>query len=210
MYRRTLALAVVLLLMSGSAARAERTAALVISIPAYILTVAALASGCIYDRDATLDDGYARDGWYAGLSATAAIEDMPSSLAAENGWGVSGRAGYRCHPNVSIEGQAEGFTFDLDRDHPDYGFNVTGFDVTGNGKIYLPLFGKRLQPFLMSGLGALHDGEETDLVMRLGGGVDFYLTQNIVFGLDMSYMNPHGQVSDLQFWSMGFGFQYRF
>jgi opacity protein-like surface antigen len=209
MYRRTLALAAVLLLISSSAARAERTAALVISIPAYILTVAALASGCIYDRE-TVDDGYARDGWYTGLSATAAIEDMPSSFAAQNGWGLSGRAGYRCHPNVAVEGQAEGFWFDLDLPNPNYGNQINGFDVTGNGKIYLPLFGKRLQPFLMSGFGALHDGEETDIVMRLGGGVDFYLTQNIVVGLDMSYMNPHGQVADLQFWSMGFGFQYRF
>jgi opacity protein-like surface antigen len=210
MTRRIVALALALALLPSAAARAERTAVLVLSIPAYILTVAGIATGCIYDVEEDVGEGYARDGWYLGLGGTAAIEDMGSSMAAQNGWGGSARAGYRCHPNVSVEGQAEGFTFDLDVDDPNYGFNVTGFDVTANGKLYLPLLGERLQPFFLSGFGALHDGEDTDIVMRLGGGVDYYLTQNIAVSLDMSYMSPHGQVSDLNFWSMGFGLQYRF
>ncbi len=205
MTRRTLALAVVLLLASSTAARAQRTAALVIAIPAWILTAAAITNGCIYDTDGAVDEGYARDGWYLGAGGAYNVEDFPTALGGDDAFGASGRVGYRCHPNLSVEAQYDWFAF------PVVGSDVDGFDITGNGKVYLPLLGKRLQPFLVSGFGGFDtDNRQADFVIRLGGGVDYYLTHNLVVSVDTVYLQPYQNVADFQHISIGFGVQYRF
>ena len=46
--------------------------------------------------------------------------------------------------------------------------------------------------------------------MRLGGGLDFYLTENVVITAEGSYLMPTGKLDGLDYYSFGVGLQYRF
>ena len=95
--------------------------------------------------------------------------------------------------------------------------------ITGNIKGYV-LTGK-YQPYLLAGVGVmtakvklknsmglgLFESERfTDFAARFGGGIDIYMTENIVFTLETDYVLPTGDVEDLDYVSIGWGFQYRF
>ncbi len=53
-------------------------------------------------------------------------------------------------------------------------------------------------------------GHNEDFVLRLGGGVDLYATQNVVVNLTASYLVPLGELSRIRVYSVGGGFEYRF
>jgi opacity protein-like surface antigen len=48
------------------------------------------------------------------------------------------------------------------------------------------------------------------VAMRLGGGLDYYLTENIVVSAEASYLMPTGKLDNLDYYSFGLGLQYRF
>jgi opacity protein-like surface antigen len=49
-----------------------------------------------------------------------------------------------------------------------------------------------------------------DFALRFGGGVDFYLTENILVSAEASYLMPTGKLDNLDYYSLGLGLQYRF
>ena len=58
------------------------------------------------------------------------------------------------------------------------------------------------------GLGVREKGE--GFAARFGGGVDIYLSSNIVFVFEGGYVLPTGDVDGLDYASFAVGFQYRF
>jgi opacity protein-like surface antigen len=104
--------------------------------------------------------------------------------------------------------------------------NVKGHLLTG-----------RYQPFVLAGVGFMRmeskakditsgdalevpdpdrkraaDASEiwVEVAMRFGGGLDFYLTENVVVSAEASYLMPTGKLDDLDYYSIGVGLQYRF
>ena len=45
---------------------------------------------------------------------------------------------------------------------------------------------------------------------RFGGGIDIYATENFAVSLNISYVLPTGDLKDLDYVSIAWGFQYRF
>ena len=43
-----------------------------------------------------------------------------------------------------------------------------------------------------------------------GGGLDTYVTENIVVALDVTYVLPFGDLDDYDYFSLGLGVAYRF
>lgn len=111
--------------------------------------------------------------------------------------------------------------------------------VTANPKIFLTK--GRVQPFVMTGLGVMRGSiepgenpvaegfggievkitglgpqrggpvESTVLTWRLGGGLDVYLDEHVVFELAVDYVYPMGSLQDLlDYVSISLGLQYRF
>ncbi|MFB3117162.1 MAG: outer membrane beta-barrel protein [Myxococcota bacterium] len=110
--------------------------------------------------------------------------------------------------------------FDLELESLVFTTNVKGYLLTG-----------RYQPFILVGMGfmrmeskARDDGtlgtkpglapqasERTvDFALRFGGGIDFYLTRNVVVSAEASYLMPTGKLDNLDYYSLGLGLQYRF
>jgi opacity protein-like surface antigen len=110
-------------------------------------------------------------------------------------------------------------------------YKIDGWAVTLDGKLYpldglqssLPALAKRFQPFLTGGIGYLTftstrpnqpqgaDFREWDFAIRMGAGVEVYLTNNVAILVDATYVYPVADDLDgLDYFSIGWGFLYRF
>jgi opacity protein-like surface antigen len=158
---------------------------------------------------------YARNGPYLGLAGTFAAENFSDvgGLDFDESLGINTRLGYRLHPNFSAELQGEW----LDGFDAQFGMELEAWAITANGKAHL-LTGQ-IQPFVLVGLGVMHadltipgflSAGDEDFAARFGGGIEFYLTENIVAALDATYVLPAGDLKDLDYVSFGWGLQYRF
>jgi opacity protein-like surface antigen len=163
---------------------------------------------------------YGRQGYYLGLTGVFAVEnfscedwfDLDGAACGDVdrfSGGLAGVAGIRANEMVAIEFEMEW---------------IKGFDVEGptdevytmtwmlNGKLHLMT--GRIQPFLMYGLGALRaagNGESaTDFAMRGGGGVDFWIDENIAVGAETEYVFPISNAKGFDYISVGLALKYRF
>jgi opacity protein-like surface antigen len=78
----------------------------------------------------------------------------------------------------------------------------------------------RFQPFAMVGIAWMWDrrtgsaingsDESGAFVSRYGGGIDIYVTDNIVLTAESAWVLPSGQLSDLNQVQVGGAVQYRF
>ncbi len=176
-------------------------------------------------------------------------------------FGFTGRGGYRCHPRVSVELQADWFDDlgggsivetgetpvivttsmgPLSDSLRNFKFDLESLVMTTNVKGHLMT--GRYQPFVLAGLGfmrmeskardvtpnadattevcqpALTDpchapqasDRRVEIAMRFGGGLDFYLTENVVFSAEGSYLMPTGKLDGLDYYTFSLGLQYRF
>jgi opacity protein-like surface antigen len=112
-------------------------------------------------------------------------------------------------------------------------FELESLVLTTNVKGHL-LTG-RYQPFVLAGLGFMrmeskaHDVTSKDaldaagrdraarvrdtrveVAMRFGGGLDIYLTENILVSAEGSYLIPTGKLDGMDYYVFGLGLQYRF
>jgi opacity protein-like surface antigen len=159
-------------------------------------------------------------------------DDLESDLAAagfpgtrvdldvDDTWGLNARVGSRFGSRFAMELVGDWFD-DADVDIDAVGpagrvktsEEVETWAVTYNLKGYL-LTEERVQPYVVVGGGLLNvdDGFEDDygFTWRLGGGYDFYQTENVVFNLEALYYLPTGNIRDFDFITVGLGVQYRF
>jgi opacity protein-like surface antigen len=59
-------------------------------------------------------------------------------------------------------------------------------------------------------VGAGLSVSDTDLVLRFGGGLDFYTAENLLLFLEVSYFWTEGDIEDLDFIPVNFGVKYKF
>jgi opacity protein-like surface antigen len=176
---------------------------------------------------------YARSGPYVGMglaiaSFTEAEEADEKELlfllgyavdvSYDTGVGLDLVAGYRFHPHIAAQVHLQYL--------PDTAVTVDGIEFlnlnvltfTADLKGYL-LTG-RIQPYGLVGVGFMYlDLEETDFFFavdftdfaaRLGGGVDYYFTENLVFNAEIGGVLPTGTLEDLDQFTFSAGLQYRF
>jgi opacity protein-like surface antigen len=189
----------------------------------------AMATVCVSDLARAKDD-FSRSGWYLGLAGTVAfpisaedaVEDATSSSAdVSESLGLHARAGYRGNwlgGEVHFEWLEN---FDVKADRLD--FKVDGWALTLDGKLYplglleskLTALARRFHPFATAGIGYVRfsgpQGIDDDPVIRLGGGLDVYVTRNIAISVDTTYVLPMSlAIDDLDYVSVGWGVLYRF
>jgi len=191
-------------------------------------TIIALISLCAIGFSASMtfaedSSDFARQGFYLGAGGIYAIEDFKktNSLSFDDSLGFNLRLGYRLHPHIAIEAEGERTTgFDVKQFKGD----IETWTATLNSKFFA-LTGQ-VQPYGLLGVGAMNattDGflifvnsngrrsrNETDVVFRYGGGVDFYMTENWVVNIEGSYVDPRGDINPLNYIAVGGGLQYRF
>jgi opacity protein-like surface antigen len=181
---------------------------------------------------------YLRRGFYGGLAGVVAIENFDGSGDREQAYGFEMQVGYRATSIFSFEVDleyAKQFEYEpgevlnpAGRLGPE---TVTTLIITGNLKANANLESwgvtPRLQPYGKIGFGGFnarfdadpYDGvgpyDKTDIAMKVGGGVDFYVTRAIVINVEARYNMLLGQdvyldFDGLDYLAFGFGAQLRF
>jgi hypothetical protein len=169
------------------------------------------------DADAT---GYDRDGWYTGLGGGYAMELFDNGSSGDSGFAQL-RAGYHFLRFASLELQLE-YTPKFKGKSGQYaGVNTATWATWANFKGYptAPWTG-RFQPFAMIGIawmwerltGSAINGADEDgaFASRYGGGIDVYVTDNIVVTAEAAWVLPSGSLKDLKQVQIGGALQYRF
>jgi len=169
---------------------------------------------------------YVRDGWYAGGRGVFTQVDFDADGEATNDFGFNLFGGYRMLKGVASDFEFEYIDAIAVDGKPGPNFDVRTFDLAWNFRVYplawvfepsSPL--QRVQPYLSAGpslqwvqLQRIPSGDrdEGNFAGRLGGGLDFYLTESIVLTADAIYTIGVGDVNDFPYWSLGWGFAYRF
>ena len=176
------------------------------------------------EESADSDDGgelaYDRDGWYLGAGGGGSIEYFQHGSAKNSGF-AQVRAGYHFLQFAALELQLE-YTPKFKGKSGNYdGVNTGVFGTWANIKGYptAPWTGP-VQPFAMIGLGWWWErrwGSELNgvhqnggFVSRFGGGLDVYVTRNIVVTAETAFVVPTGHVSSLDQLQIGGALQYRF
>ena len=165
--------------------------------------------------------------------------DLPSSLrtissdlnlSANNSFGIKGRAGYRCNRYASAEIQVEWLHSYDGKVFEDGVGKIARLDIepivaTVNARGYVPIGDERIQPFALlggglvtvktklrdtTGLGLTSSERTTEVAIRVGGGVDFYATPNIVLTLAVDYLHAFGDLDGFNYVSTSMGMLYRF
>lgn len=162
---------------------------------------------------------YAANGAYLGLGGLYAIEFFGAEGGtggdADNAGGISVVAGYRFRPHFAAEIAYENY-FKFDRSFND----IEAWSLSANLKTYI-LTG-RWQPYALFGVGHLSAGSDGNsrtpnnanhgdgAVLRLGMGMDAYITEDWSVGPEMVYDWPFGGASDLDMMTLGVGARYKF
>jgi opacity protein-like surface antigen len=166
------------------------------------------------------EDPWARPGLYGAAGGTFGFQLFEGSLGtagvegeANNSQGFELRFGYRAHPYVAAE-----FELDiLDGFNGEVGPIDTAIDIlstTFSAKGFLPI--GRFHPYLTLGGGVMgvDAGNEilvddgTSAVLRVGGGMDVYVTDNFAVYLGYHYLLPFGDNHGLDVYAIHFGIQY--
>lgn len=114
-------------------------------------------------------------------------------------------------------------------DEQDLDAEIGVWALTIDGKLYplaglerkLPALARRVEPFATIGFGYMNfdlpelpptiDADDWDFVARFGGGLEIYVTRNIVINVDATYVLPvTSPLDDLDYISVGWGVLYRF
>ena len=217
-------------------ARAGNSQTIVEGLATAALTSIVCSSVALTAGEDAKQDEFARRGWLIGVAGSYAIETFKddtesdaqkifgptASLSVDDSFGFNGRVGYRCHRWFSAEVEVEWldrFKTDLSAAGPiNIGIDIEPVVVTANMKGYI-LTG-RYQPFLLVGGGVMTaefksrgvPGSITlnEFTMRFGGGIDLYATKNVVVTVGADYVLPFDDLKDLDYISIGWGFEYRF
>lgn len=135
-------------------------------------------------------------------------------------YGFDAWGGYKFNEWVAAELQLEYLN----------GFDTSGFFVDvkaqvvtfgGNLKVFplASVLSRRIQPFLLAGPGftwigldanLLGQADELDFSARFGGGIDFYVTDNVALQLSSSYVLTTGSIDGADYISLVAGVQYKF
>lgn len=181
--------------------------------------VVALVLGLAFALPSRADEpDYARPGFYLGLGPSFILENFDNEFDAKDSWGFTGRAGVRVTKNFALDVAADFFD-EFNTNNGDVG----GFAIGLNGKVY-PLTG-RFQPYATVGLGAYRlisnkntfgsglnfasSDNATEVMGRLGGGLDAYVTENIAVFAEVVYLLSDAKLSDFQSAPVSFGILYR-
>ena len=153
-------------------------------------------------------EDYARTGAYLGAGLALGWENYDGApLDFDTGVGFDAWGGYRFHPNFAGELELEYV------DRVNLGpIDTSLLTFTGNLKAYLTR--GRVQPFALVGIGVTRVGagpvSESSFGARFGGGIDFYICENVSLGATASYVLATRDIDGLDYVSLVMGAQYRF
>jgi len=171
--------------------------------------------------------------FYIGAGGSYAIENFDGGDF-DNTWGINAKIGYHLIEEIAVQ-----FDFDYLRDFEDKD-RIELFGDSFDGKAELDIMTYMLSlkgnfpvkwynvisPFIIAGGGIMHadadfkisgpgisinsSTDETDFCAKIGGGFDFFLTENFSAYLEGNYTGGFDDLSDIQYFHFILGGVLRF
>lgn len=161
----------------------------------------------------TAEADLAETGFYIGGGASYAWENFDTNdldplgnVNIDDTWGLNAFAGYRFMRNIALEGNFNWYD-DFDAKINGFDFQVKIWTLMLDLKAMYPIYNDRLVPYLRIGggymdaeieVGSLDESDE-DFAFNLGGGLDYYVTDQISLGLDGKYVWGTNDLDDLEY-----------
>ena len=196
--------------------------------------IAATALIAVIAGTACAGDEFNRPGPYVGIGPSGGLTNFGGDLSGfGNSYGFNARGGYRFNDYMAIEGLYE-YMDDFGNSETSRNRRVKASasiqtsNFTMAVKLIFPTLGiSQLQPFVSGGIGFLNangsgklsvDGSErvdrtpstTEFAGRVDGGVDYFLTRDVSTFFDVGYVIPTGELSNMNYLSLGAGIKYNF
>ncbi|MGH8611735.1 MAG: porin family protein [Gammaproteobacteria bacterium] len=181
-------------------------------------------------------DAFNRPGPYLGIGPSGALTNFSGDFSGfGNSYGANFRGGYRFNDYLAIEGLYEYMDdFGASRTSRNLQRKASASIQTHNfsllAKVIFPTLGlPQLQPFVMGGIGFLNANgsgklevrgttvaedieapSDTEFAGRVDGGVDYFFTPELSTFFDVGYVIPTGDLSGMNYLSLGAGVKYSF
>lgn len=143
-------------------------------------------------------------------------------------WGANAKFGYRLARTLYIQMDVD-YVFPIDgilKSDESVGGDVEILTGIVSLKGYFPRF-TIIRPYVIAGAGIMHynvdyndgaraadlslpDDEETSLCFKVGGGVDFFITDFLSFGIEGNYTGGLEEVDEVRYIHVGAGINFYF
>ena len=143
-------------------------------------------------------------GFYLGGGVAHAWENFDGDFDFDDAWGLNAFAGYRFMRYIALEGNFNWYD--------DFESNSTNADVEIwtlmlDLKAMYPVYNDRLVPYLRVGGGYMDakasagslDASNEDFAFNFGGGLDYYVTDQVSIGLDGKYVVGTGDLDAVEY-----------
>lgn len=138
------------------------------------------------------------------------LEDANINVDVDDAWGINLFGGYRFTRNLALEGNFNWYDdFDLDATRGAIRVNaeVKIWTLMVDLKAMYPTYDDKLVPYLRIGGGIMDaeidvgtiDDDESDFAWNLGGGLDYFVNDQISLGLDAKYVWGTGDLDELEY-----------
>jgi len=173
--------------------------------------------------------------YYVGIGGSYAFENFDIDeddvdLDFDDTWGLNIKAGYRFSEQLALEFNFD-YLYEFEADDTE---RISGIPVPVEAELQIITYmivGKfwpwpspgAVKPFFDVGIGLMDadldvevveidvgSESETDFCAKLGGGVDFFLDQNVSIGAEGSYVWGFGDLDEIEYFNLTFGIAYHF
>ena len=143
-------------------------------------------------------------GFYLGGGVAYAWENFDGEFDFDDAWGINAFAGYRFMRYIALEGNFNWYDdFESDSTNADVEIWTLMLDI----KAMYPVYNDRLVPYLRVGGGYMDakasagslDASNEDFAFNLGGGLDYYVTDQVSIGLDGKYVVGTGDLDAVEY-----------
>ena len=147
----------------------------------------------------------AEKGFYVGGGLAYAWENFDDAgLNFDDAWGLNVFGGYRLMRYFALEGN---FNWYDDFESDSFNVDVEIWTLMVDVKGMYPVYNDRLVPYLRAGVGYMDaeanagsfDADDEDFAINFGGGLDYYVTDQISLGLDGKYVWGTGDLDDIEY-----------
>ena len=144
-------------------------------------------------------------GFFLGGGLAYAWENFDDDgLDFDNAWGINLFGGYRFMRYIALEGNLNWYDdFESDTTSVDVEIWTMMIDL----KALYPVYKDRLVPYLRVGFGymdveadaGIFSADEDDLAFNFGGGLDYYVTDQVSLGIDGKYVWGTDDLDDVEY-----------
>jgi opacity protein-like surface antigen len=166
-------------------------------------------------EDAAESSGGGTNRLYGTLGGLWSVDafDVPATASTQNSWGLDTRVGYQFHGNLAAEVQ---YQWAARYEVTQGGAELQKAEThAGTANIKAGLLESAFQPYALFGVGIVNGqlrpgNDVTEFGLRVGAGVQVFVTDNVGFYGELTYLKAFGSLRHFDAVPIAFGAAFRY